>query len=82
LGVWRSWLAHLHGMQGVRGSNPRISTKIKHNKIVAESLLVTNEAPFSFFVLSLQGLPLANEVILFLRLVLSFIWPRSTMDSA
>ena len=29
LGVWRSWLAHLHGMQGVRGSNPRISTKNK-----------------------------------------------------
>ena len=81
MGVWRSWLAHLHGMQGVRGSNPRISTKIKHNKIVAESLLVTNRA-FSFFVLSLQGLPLANEGILFLRLVLSFIWPRSTMDSA
>ena len=43
---------------------------------------VTNKAPFSFFVLNLQGLPLANEVILFLRLVLSFIWPRSTMDSA
>ena len=50
MGVWRSWLAHLHGMQGVRGSNPRISTKKKekHNIVVADTWLVTNEAPFSF----------------------------------
>ena len=27
LGPWRSPVAHLHGMQGVRGSNPLGSTK-------------------------------------------------------
>ncbi len=27
MGPWRSLVAHLHGMQGVRGSNPLGSTK-------------------------------------------------------
>ena len=29
LGPWRSPVAHLHGMQGVRGSNPLGSTEIR-----------------------------------------------------
>jgi hypothetical protein len=28
MGPWRSPVAHLHGMQGVRGSNPLGSTKV------------------------------------------------------
>ncbi len=30
-GPWRSPVAHLHGMQGVRGSNPLGSTKSPRN---------------------------------------------------
>ena len=29
LGVWRSLVAHLHGVQGVEGSNPFTPTKLK-----------------------------------------------------
>ena len=31
MGPWRSPVAHLHGMQGVRGSNPLGSTKVQSN---------------------------------------------------
>ncbi len=37
MGPWRSPVAHLHGMQGVRGSNPLGSTEVRIAPLVRSS---------------------------------------------
>lgn len=32
VGAWRSLVAHLHGVQGVGGSNPPVPTKLRSEK--------------------------------------------------
>ena len=40
MGPWRSPVAHLHGMQGVRGSNPLGSTKTPDERHLSSGVFV------------------------------------------
>lgn len=44
MGLWRSWLARLYGIQEVRGSNPLRSTfyKFRTNKTILTTKIVLN----------------------------------------
>lgn len=45
--MWRSWLAHLHGVQGVGGSSPLTSTKTKIMSQIGDKRVIGNPEDIS-----------------------------------
>ena len=45
--MWRSWLAHLHGVQGLGGSSPLTSTKTKIMSQIGDKRVIGNPEDIS-----------------------------------